>query len=145
MQAAQRHGVPLAGRAAAALPARPAQRARAEERALLVARLRPLRAQHAGHAAQRVQRSHTRAPSPPAPGHHLNLAGAAARLRACPARPRAQARDHPAPRPQRTIRTVHSDRDYERASTPAHRAFNTLLYTNLNATYKCKLTINCID
>lgn len=51
MQAAQRHGVPLAGRAATALAARPAQRSRAEERALLVARLRALRRQHAGRAA----------------------------------------------------------------------------------------------
>lgn len=75
MQAAQRHGVPLAGRRAAALAARPAQRARAEEGALLVARLRPLRGQHAGRAAQRVQRPHARAPAPPAPSHHLNLAG----------------------------------------------------------------------
>ena len=74
MQAAQRHSVPLAGRAAAALAARPAQRSRAEERALLVARLRALRRQHAGRAAQRVQWPHARAPSPPARGHHLNLA-----------------------------------------------------------------------
>lgn len=81
VQAAQRHGVPLAGRAAAALAARPAQRARPEERALLVAGLRALRGQHAGRAAQRVQRPHARAPAPPAPPHHLNLAGARALAR----------------------------------------------------------------
>lgn len=75
MQAAQRHSVPLAGRAAAALAARAAQRARPEERALLVAGLRALRRQHAGHAAQRVERTHARAPAPTAPPHHLNLAG----------------------------------------------------------------------
>lgn len=78
MKAAQRHGVPLAGGGSAALAARPAQRARAEERALLVAGLRALRGQHAGRAAQRVQRPHARSPAPPAPGHHLNLAGRSA-------------------------------------------------------------------
>lgn len=74
MQAAQRHGVPLAGRTSTSFAAWPAQRTRTEERALLVARLRPLRGQHAGRAAQRVQRTHARAPTPPAPPHHLNLA-----------------------------------------------------------------------
>lgn len=87
VQAAQRHGVPLAGRAATALAARPAQRARSKKRALLVAGLRALRGQHAGRAPQRVQRPHARAPAPPAPGHHLNLAArqAPARTHALPA------------------------------------------------------------
>lgn len=75
MQAAQRHGVPLAGRTPAAFAARPAQRTRPEEGALFVTGLRALRRQHhSGRAAQRVQRPHARAPTPPAPGHHLNLA-----------------------------------------------------------------------
>lgn len=75
MQAAQRHGVPLAGWTSTAFASRPAQRTRSEERALFVAGLRALRGQHAGRATQRVQRPHARAPTPTAPPHHLNLAG----------------------------------------------------------------------
>ncbi|GBP08491.1 hypothetical protein EVAR_77176_1 [Eumeta japonica] len=80
MQAAQRHGVPLAGRAAvaAALAARTAQGARPEERALLVAGLRALRRQHAarrgGAAPAGRRRRRTRArrphPHPPPPSPH---------------------------------------------------------------------------
>lgn len=72
MQAAQRHGVPLAGWTPAAFAARPSQCASAEEDALLVTRLRPLRGQHAHSALS--QRPHARSPAPPAPDQ-LNLDG----------------------------------------------------------------------